>query len=101
MSPEKQQFYEFGQFRLDPSTPLLLREGRPVSLTPKALETLVVLVAHGGQVVSRKELIEAVWPDVAVEENNLSVNVSTLREALGRGGGGEKNIETVPDRKSG
>lgn len=98
MSRETPHFYEFGPFRLDPSAPLLLREGRPVALTLKALETLVVLIERGGRVVSREELIEAVWPDVEVEENNLSVNVSTLRKALGEGDGGEKYIETVPRR---
>ena len=91
-------FYEFGPYRLDPSAPLLLRAGRPVTLTLKALETLLFLVAHSGRVVSREELIEAVWPDVAVEENNLSVNVSMLRKALGESKDGEKYIETVPRR---
>src|SRR5919112_2535803 len=98
MSSETPHFYEFGPFQLDPSAPLLLREGRPVALTLKALETLVVLVERGGRVVSREELIEAVWPDVEVEENNLSVNVSTLRKALGERDDGEKYIETVPRR---
>ena len=98
MTSEEPHFYEFGPFRLDPSAPFLWREGRPVSLTPKALETLVVLVKHGERVVSREELIEAVWPDTVVEENNLSVNVSLLRKALGEGEDGEKYIETVPRR---
>ncbi|MBC7932597.1 MAG: winged helix-turn-helix domain-containing protein [Rubrivivax sp.] len=90
--------YEFGPFRLDPALPLLLRGGEPVALPPKALETLVALVERGGRVVSREELIETVWPDVEVEENNLSVNVSILRKALGEANGGEKYIETVPRR---
>jgi len=98
MSSETPHFYEFGPFRLDPSAPLLWREGRPVALTLKALETLVVLVEQGGRVVSREELIEAVWPDTVVEENNLSVNVSMLRKALGESEAGEKYIETLPRR---
>lgn len=98
MTPNAPHFYEFGLYRLDPSAPLLLREGRPVTLTLKALETLLFLVAHSGRVVSREELMEAVWPDVAVEENNLSVNVSTLRKALSEGVGGDHYIETVPRR---
>jgi|GEM_PF-2445880 len=98
MSSETPHFYEFGPFRLDPSTPLLLREGHPVALTLKALETLVVLVECGSRVVSREELIEAVWPDVEVEENNLSVNVSALRKALGESKDGQKYIETIPRR---
>src|SRR5215216_3281443 len=98
MTNQEPHLYEFGPFRLDPATPVLWREGHPVSLTPKALETLVVLVECRGRVVSREEIIEAVWPNVAVEENNLSVNVSMLRKALGEAEGGEKYIETVPRR---
>lgn len=98
MTGNAPHFYEFGPYRLDPSAPLLLREGRPVTLTLKALETLLFLVAHSGRVVSREELIEAVWPDVEVEENNLSVNVSTLRKALSEGVGEDQYIETVPRR---
>jgi len=98
MAKKAPHFYEFGPFKLDPSTPFLLRGDEPVSLTVKALETLTVLVQRGGWVVSREELIEAVWPDVVVEENNLSVNVSALRKALGDGKDGEKYIETVPRR---
>lgn len=98
MSASPASFYEFGSFCLDPSVPLLLRDGEPVQLPPKAVETLVVLVAHGGRVVSREELIEAVWPDTVVEENNLSVNVSLLRKALGEDEDGRKYIETISRR---
>src|SRR5215213_2181138 len=98
MSSKTPHYYEFGPFWLDPSAPLLWREGRPVALTLKALETLVVLVEQGGRVVSREELIEAVWPDTVVEENNLSVNVSMLRKTLGESETGEKYIETVARR---
>lgn len=92
------RLYEFGPFRLDPRLPLLLRDGEPVPLQPKALETLVALVERGGRVVGREELVAAVWPDAEVEENNLSVNVSLLRKALGEAEGGGKYIETVPRR---
>lgn len=98
MSSQIPHFYEFGPFCLDPSTPLLLREGRPVALTLKAVETLVVLIERGGRVVSREELIQAVWPDTFVEENNLSVNVSMLRKVLSQSETGEKYIETVSRR---
>lgn len=98
MSAPSARFYEFGPFRLDTAAPLLWREGQPVSLTPKALETLVVLVQRAGRLTSREELIEAVWPDTVVEENNLSVNISMLRKALGDSEEGEKYIETVPRR---
>lgn len=62
------------------------------------LETLVALVEHRGHVVRREQLIEIVWPDTVVEENNLSVNVSLLRKALGDRGDGQKYIETVSRR---
>src|ERR1041385_1861615 len=98
MTSSQTSFYEFGPFLLDPSLPLLFRAGEPVSLPPKALETLVALVERRGQVVKREQLIEIVWPDTVVEENNLSVNVSLLRKALGDREDGEKYIETVPRR---
>ncbi len=90
--------YEFGPFLLDPSLPLLFRDGEPVPLPLKALETLVVLVERSGQVVRRQQLIEIVWPNTFVEENNLSVNISQLRKTLGNGPGGKNFIETVPRR---
>ncbi|MEA2204206.1 MAG: hypothetical protein QOE77_982 [Blastocatellia bacterium] len=98
MSSSPTNFYEFGPFLLDPSLPLLFRDGEPVQLPPKALETLVALVEHSGQVVKREQLIEIVWPDTVVEENNLSVNISLLRKALGDREGGEQYIHTVPRR---
>jgi len=93
-----QRFYEFGPFRLDATAPLLWREGEPVNLPPKALETLVVLVRHAGRLVKREDLIEAVWPETIVEENNLSVNVSQLRKVLGEDKHGRQYIETIPRR---
>ena len=98
MDASPTSLYEFGPFRLDPRLPLLLRDGEPVPLQPKALGTLVALVERGGRVVSREELVAAVWPEAEVEENNLSVNVSLLRKALGGAEGGGRYIETVPRR---
>src|SRR5262245_47029257 len=89
-------FYEFGGFRLDPEKRRLWRDGGLVQLTPKAIETLLVLVEHRGQLVERDALIRAVWRDVAVEDGSLSVTVSMLRKALGTDGQGIKYIETVP-----
>ena len=87
--------YEFGAFRLDTEKHRLLRDGEIVSLTPKALETLRVLVERRDQIVERDELMKTIWPDVAVEDGNLSVAVSTIRKALNEDKG-EKFIETVP-----
>jgi DNA-binding winged helix-turn-helix (wHTH) protein/TolB-like protein/lipoprotein NlpI len=76
-------FYDFGSFRVDAQKRRLLRDGEIVPLTPKAFDTLLVLVENSGRVVEKDDLMEKVWPGVAVEENNLTQNVSALRKALG------------------
>jgi DNA-binding winged helix-turn-helix (wHTH) protein/tetratricopeptide (TPR) repeat protein len=97
---EKQliQFYEFGPFRLDPAQGILLRNGEPVWLTPKALEILGELVRNRGQIVGRDELIKTVWPDSFIEDNNVTQHVSTLRKTLGEGKNGPPYIETFSKR---
>ncbi len=92
------RLYEFGPFRVDAGERVLLREGRPVPLTPKLFDTLLALVERSGHVVEKSELMETVWPGTFVEESNLSSNVSLLRKALGAGEGGEPFIETVARR---
>lgn len=88
--------YRFGPFQLDPAERLLLKDGVPVALTRKAFDTLLYLVGHGSRLVSRDELIRAVWPDAIVEEGNLHWVISTLRKALGSPGRGEEAlIQTV------
>lgn len=89
-------FYEFGQFRLDVEKQRLVRDGEIVSLTPKAVETLRVLVERPGILVERDELMDFVWRDATVEPGNLDVTISRLRKALGEDGNGRKFIETVP-----
>jgi DNA-binding winged helix-turn-helix (wHTH) protein len=88
--------YTFGTFRVDVTQRVLFNENRPVSLTPKAFDTLLALVQHSGHVVSTEELMSQVWPDSFVEGNNLAQNISTLRKVLGARGA--KFIETVPKR---
>jgi len=88
--------YEFGPFRLDIGEQLLLRDGQPVRLRSKVFETLCVLVGNSGHLLGKDELIQAIWPDTIVEENNLDHNISTLRRALGEGINGQRYIETVP-----
>jgi len=90
--------YEFGPFRLIPDEGLLLRHDRPVPLTPKALETLVVLVQNSGHLVEKDELLGKVWPDSFVEEATVAQNVFTLRKVLGDTPDGHQYIETVPRR---
>jgi pimeloyl-ACP methyl ester carboxylesterase/DNA-binding winged helix-turn-helix (wHTH) protein len=90
------RFYTFGLFRIDVTERLLFGEKGALLLTPKAFETLICLVENQGRVLSREELMEQVWPDSFVEENNLAQNISTLRKVLGPDGA--KLIETVPKR---
>jgi DNA-binding winged helix-turn-helix (wHTH) protein/pimeloyl-ACP methyl ester carboxylesterase len=93
MSKPVKRLYEFGPFQVDAAERLLLRDGEPVSLTPKAFDTLLILVENSGHALGKDELMRRVWPDTFVEENNLSQNISLLRKALGDGA---KYIETVP-----
>jgi DNA-binding winged helix-turn-helix (wHTH) protein/TolB-like protein/Tfp pilus assembly protein PilF len=90
--------FRFSEFELDRTKRLLLRDGMPVSLNPKALELLLALVESRGEVLSKDELLEKVWPDQIIEEGNLKVHVSTLRKALGQSGNDHRFIVTVPGR---
>src|SRR5215203_1125351 len=90
--------YTFGDFRLNAGEPLLLRNGVPVPLQLKTLETLLALVKRAGSLVTRDQLIDEVWPDAFVDENNLSQHIRTLRKALAKQGCDETIIETVPRR---
>ncbi|MCA1629574.1 MAG: winged helix-turn-helix domain-containing protein [Acidobacteria bacterium] len=98
MSKQGQRLYEFGPYRLLPAERLLLRDGEPVALTPKAFETLVALVERGGRLVEKDELLNEVWAGTSVEESNVAQNVFTLRRVLGKSEGGGPYIETVPKR---
>lgn len=88
--------YEFDEFRLDTEKHRLLRQGEIVALTPKAVDTLTVLIQQRGRVVERDQLINSVWRDATVEPGNLDVTISRLRKALGQNDNGRKFIETVP-----
>jgi len=96
MALETKLLYEFGRFRLDPSQRLLVHEGRPVSITPKAFELLTILIENSGLLLTKDELMRRLWPDSFVEEANLTVNISALRKALGDSQDGQQFIETVP-----
>ena len=92
------ELYEFGPFRVDPEKETLLREGEPVALTPKTFQILLVLIRHNEEVVTKDDLMKAVWPDTFVEEANLSRNISMLRKALGETAQDHRYIVTVPGR---
>jgi DNA-binding winged helix-turn-helix (wHTH) protein len=88
--------YRFGQFRMEPSQRRLLHNGEPVPLTAKAFDLLLTLVRHSGQLVTKQTLLNTVWPDVVVDESNLTFTISILRKALGEPRTGRGYIETVP-----
>src|SRR6266404_3935515 len=98
MSVLVNEIYDFGPFRLDVGERALLRDAQPVALTPKAFETLVVLVQHSGHLVGKDEVLERVWHDTIVEESNLNVIIHTLRKALGDDRRESKYIETISKR---
>jgi DNA-binding winged helix-turn-helix (wHTH) protein/Tfp pilus assembly protein PilF len=89
--------YEVGPFQLSAEQLLLMRDGAPVALGPKVVETLLALVEHPGEVLSKGFLLDRIWPDGFVEEANLAQNVHVLRKTF-RHHGGADPIETVPRR---
>lgn len=96
-APENKGFiYEFGSFVLDPHERVLFSEGRPVHLADKVFDTLVLLVKRSGRLVTKDEMMAAVWDESYVEEGNIAKNVSRLRKILNSGG--NELIETLPRR---
>src|SRR6516225_1099171 len=94
----EKEIYRFDRFVLDPVERLLSCDGAPVSLTPKAFDTLICLVRNQGRMVTKDELLRQVWPDTFVEEINLAVNISAIRKALGESPQENRFIATVPGR---
>jgi pimeloyl-ACP methyl ester carboxylesterase/DNA-binding winged helix-turn-helix (wHTH) protein len=88
--------YEFGPFRLELAERRLLRGNDSIPLRGKVFDTLSVLVQNAGRLLTKEELLHTVWPDTAVEENNLNHTISVLRKALGEPATGQAYIETVP-----
>ena len=98
MPLEKNHFYRFGSFRLDPAKRLLLRGQKSVPLMPKAFDTLLVLVENRDRMVGKEELMKSLWPDSFVEEANLAQNVAVLRKTLGDSPEEHRYIVTIPGR---
>jgi len=90
--------YFFGDFRLDPSERLLLRNGEPLPLTPKVLDALVLLVENAGHLVEKDAFMKRLWPETFVGDDTLAQNISLLRKALADGKGGPEWVATVPRR---
>jgi TolB-like protein/DNA-binding winged helix-turn-helix (wHTH) protein/Tfp pilus assembly protein PilF len=90
--------YEFDDFRIDVAHLMLYRRGAEIPLVPKAVETLLALIERRGKIVSKDELLEAVWPDTVVEESNLFLYLSHLRKTLGTHKDGSPYVETLRRR---
>src|SRR5271155_3743185 len=88
-------FYRFGQFVLDPSRRTLSRADSPISLTPRAFDVLLFLVQNPHRLVTKEELLQAVWGDTFVEEGNLTQYISHLRKALGDNSEDTRLIVTI------
>jgi DNA-binding winged helix-turn-helix (wHTH) protein/tetratricopeptide (TPR) repeat protein len=95
LSQESAWLYEFGPFHLDPVEHKLVCGKKTVALTPKAFDTLHLLVRNNGHLLEKDDLIRTLWPDAFVEEGSLSNNIFLLRRRLGKA---HRYIETVPRR---
>jgi predicted ATPase/DNA-binding winged helix-turn-helix (wHTH) protein len=93
-----EQTVHFGPYRVHPRQRLVLEGGQPLRLGRRAVEILLVLLEHAGEVVSKQQLIARVWPRSVVEDTNLRVHVAALRKALGDGQAGQRYIVTVAQR---
>lgn len=92
---EKQPVYQFGEFRLDPSQKILLRDGQHVHLELKSFLVLLALVEAQGRVLGKNELMKKIWPETFVEEGSLTKNISRLRKVLSKGNESADFIETI------
>jgi Tol biopolymer transport system component/DNA-binding winged helix-turn-helix (wHTH) protein len=90
--------FEFDEFVVDPAAFRLLKDGQPVHIEPKALQVLLVLLERRDRPVTKLELLEQVWPGVAVTDNALTRAVAQLRKTLGDDAETPRYIETVPTR---
>jgi len=98
MNEAAEKTFSFAEFELDTVKRLLLKSGQPVTIKPKAFDLLTVLVEKRGQVLSKDELLETVWENQFVEENNLSVHIFALRKIFGEKKGEHQFIVTVPGK---
>src|SRR5712691_4684622 len=94
-TPQTDEVISFGPFRLHAAQRLIEREGVPLHLGGRALDILIVLLEHAGEVVSKHDLMARVWPGVTVDEGSLRVHVAALRKALGDGESGARYLTTL------
>ena len=95
---QPEEVLSFGSFSVLTAERLLKKAGEPIPLGGRALDILIALAERAGEVVSHRELISSVWPDVTVEEGNLRFHIGALRKALGDGRDGARYISNVPGR---
>src|ERR1700733_3580038 len=88
----------FGPFVLCPRKRQLAREGVPVRVGGRALDILLALVERAGQIVSHRDLMERVWPNITVDESSLRVHIVSLRKVLGESPNGGKYVANIPGR---
>lgn len=93
---ELRKIYRFDEFQIDARKRVLLRDDKPVTLNSKAFDLLLVLVTSGGRELSKNDLMELVWQDQIVEENNLAVHIYNLRKILGERKDEHRYIITIP-----
>src|ERR1035441_494278 len=98
MGPVDSRIYRFGAFRVEPGARSLTVNEQPVPLTPKAFDLLLYMARNPGRLLTKEELLAAVWPDSIVEEGNLSQNVFLLRKALAETGKENRYILTITGR---
>ena len=110
MSNRINRLYEFGEFRFDAESKTLWKGEKMISLSPKALDVLFLLLQNEGSLVLKQEILNTVWSDTFVEDGVLTQNIYTLRQSLGKDAAGNQLIEniarrgyrfTAPVRKSG
>ena len=98
MEPIKEQTFKFADFELDAAKRMLLKDGEAVALKPKTFDLLLTLVDNRGRILSKEDLLDKVWANQFVEENNLTVQISALRKILGEKKGEHQFIVNVPGK---
>jgi DNA-binding winged helix-turn-helix (wHTH) protein/TolB-like protein/Flp pilus assembly protein TadD len=98
MSQQDTDHIAFAEFELDLVHRKLYRDGQPVALYGKTLDLLSFFIDNNGEIVSKDQILEKVWPDQFVEESNLSVQVSALRKALGEKADDPRFLITIPGK---
>src|SRR5688572_19973513 len=93
-----ENIYSFATFRIDTAKRILLENGEAVALNPKAFDLLLTLVERRGEIVSKDELLDTVWENQFVEQNNITVHISALRKIFGETKNEHRFIATVPGK---